>query len=171
MIDHIKISSAKMLLFGTVLAFLSSCIGSGTKTGSDVVPEQDKVELNSLSRFEMIDEIKSETPGKAELLEYALYTDSVYTEEALKDALMDLYSRNCNKDVFDSHDRATVVGAYLFTSLKTYEDKSNWIAMLIKGPIDSEPYVSYNSFKVKALSGQSDQMKSLDEIELEKLNR
>lgn len=119
----------------------------------------------------MIDEIKSETPGKAQLLEYALYTDSVYTEEALKDALMDLYRRNCNKDVFDSHDRATVVGAYLFTSLKTYEDKSNWIAMLIKGPSDSEPNVSYNSFKVKALSGQSDQMKSKDEIELEKLIR
>lgn len=88
-----------MLLFGTVLAFLSSCIGSGTKTGSDVVPEQDKVELNSPSRYEMIDEIKSETPGKAQLLEYALYTDSVYTEEALKDALMDIYRRNSNKDV------------------------------------------------------------------------
>lgn len=43
--------------------------------------------------------------------------------------------------------------------------------MLINGPSDSEPNVSFNSFKVKALSGQSDQMKSLDEIELEKLNR
>lgn len=171
MIHHINISSGKMLLFGAVIAFLSSCAGTGNKTASEVVPEQDKVGLDSPLRFEMIDEIKSETPGKAQLLEYAVCTDSVYTEEALRDALMDIYSRNRNKDVFESHDRATVVGAYLFTSRKTYEDKSNWIAMLIKGPNDSEPYVSYNSFKVMALSGQNDQVKGKDEIELEKLNR
>ena len=114
----------------------------------------------------MIDEMKSETSGKAQLLEYAVYTDSVYTEEALKDALIDIYSRNCNKDVFESHDRATVVGAYLFTSRKTYEDKSNWIAMLIKGPNDSEPNVSYNSFKVMALSGQNDRVRAKMKLNL-----
>lgn len=166
-----KIHIAKAGIFFLVVFSSINCTGPAKKMESQAALEPNKVEVSTLEHFEMIDELKSETPGKAQLLEYAVYTDTLYTEEALNSTLMDIYNRNRSKDVFDSHNRATVIGVYLFTSKKTYEDKSNWIAMLIKGPNDSEPYISYNCFKVKALREQRDQIKSKDEIELEKLNR
>ena len=160
----------KALILVAAISFLLNCKGSAEKTENRGAPEPDKFDLSGSQHYEMIEEVMSETLGKAQLLEYAVYMDSVYTDDALKNTLMDIYSRNRNKDVFLSHDEATVIGVYLFTLKKAYEDKSNWIAMLIKGPSDSEPIVSCNSFKVRALSDQNNQVKSKDEIELEKIN-
>jgi len=84
---------------------------------------------------------------------------------------MDIYNRNREKNVFINHDRATVMGVYLFTSKEAYKDKADWIAMLIKGPMDAEPMVSYNRFKITALNNLADNVKSKDEIALEKLKR
>ncbi|WP_316756171.1 hypothetical protein [Pedobacter aquatilis] len=119
--------------------------------------------------FEIISEVKSETIGKAQLIEYAFYKDTIYTKQALKDALMQIYNNNHDKDVFENHDKATVLAVYLFTSKEAFKDKSNWIAMLIKSPNDPEPNIGYNNFKVTALNNSSDTVKSQDEIELEKL--
>lgn len=166
-----KIFILKVLFLLVMASLMAGCTGQATKEDKAVEAEKGYTVQTHSASFEMIDEVKSETPGKAQLLEYALYTNSVYTDEALKSTLMAIYNRNKNKDVFLSHDRATVIGVYLFTSKKSYEDKSNWIAMLIKGPRDIEPYVSYNSLKVRALSEQDDNVKSKDEIALENLNR
>ncbi|MFW0715013.1 hypothetical protein [Pedobacter sp. N23S346] len=159
------------LILVIILSFIYGCKESQPKNESSQEIVEHSTVKTEPAHFEIINEVKSETSGKAQLLEYAVYTDSVYTEEALKNTVKDIYNSNCNKDVFLNHDRATVIGVYLFTSKETYQDKSNWIAMLMKGPGDSEPIISYNSYKVRALSEQNDKVKSKDEIELEKLNR
>jgi len=117
----------------------------------------------------MIDEVQSETPGKAQLLEYAAYTDSIYSEDALRSVVMDIYDRAKDKNVFESHDVATVIAVYLFTFKKAIQDKSDWIAMLMKSPNSADPYISFNQFKISALSKLRDKIKSKDELELEKL--
>jgi hypothetical protein len=159
-----------LLIFGLLISLGLSCTNPKIKENNTDETKQ-RLDRKVLPvHFEMINEVKTETPGKAQLVEYAVYTDSVYTEEALKNTVMDIYNRNKDKDVFSNHDRATVMGAYLFTSREAYKDKADWIAMLIKGPMDSEPTVSYNSFKITALNNVGDDVKSKDEIALEKLN-
>lgn len=120
-------------------------------------------------KYEVINEQKLETSYKAQLTEYAIYKDTIYTKEALEDAVLEIYNLNSNKDVFETHDKATVLAVYLFTSKDAFEDKSNWIAMLIKGPNEKEPRITYNDFKITALSNSADNVKTKDEIELEKL--
>lgn len=119
--------------------------------------------------YEVISEEKMETSYKAQLIEYVWYKDTVYTEDALRNAILEIYNINKDKNVFDSHDRPIVIATYLFTSKAAMKDKSEWIAMMIKGPNDTEPNVSFNRFKVTALNNLKDDVKSQDEIELEKL--
>ncbi|RZK26819.1 MAG: hypothetical protein EOO43_01650 [Flavobacterium sp.] len=120
-------------------------------------------------QYEVVNEKKYETSYKAQLTEYAFYKDSIYTEEVLTDVVMQIYNLNKDKNVFKAHDKATVVGVYLFTSKEAIKDKADWIAMLSKSPNDTEPIVSFNQFKLTALANLSDNIKSEDEIQLEKL--
>lgn len=121
------------------------------------------------NQYEILNEEKYETSGKAQLLEYAVYKDSIYTKGALEKIVIEIYDLNRDKNIFKYHDAPTVIGVYLYTSQYAFKDKSEWVAMLTKGPNDSEPRVSFNDFKITALNGQSDSSKSNDEIELEKL--
>lgn len=152
----------KLITLASIASILLGC--SNSKSNADAATE-----ANTKSVFEIISEVKSETIGKAQLIEYAFYKDTIYTQQALKDVLIQIYNNNQDKDVFESHDKATVLAVYLFTSKSAFDDKSNWIAMLIKSPNDPEPNISYNNFKVTALNNSSDTVKSQDEIELAKL--
>ncbi|SES06512.1 hypothetical protein [Pedobacter rhizosphaerae] len=125
--------------------------------------------IKATIKYEVINEQKLETNYKAQLIEYAIYKDTIYTKEALEDAVLEIYNLNSNKDVFETHDKATVLAVYLFTSKEAFKDKSNWIAMLIKGPNENEPRITYNDFKITALSNSANNVKTKDEIELEKL--
>ena len=49
------------------------------------------------------------------------------------------------------------------------KDKADWIAMLVKSPNDAEPRINFNNFKLTALANLKDNIKSKDEIVLEKL--
>ncbi|CAH0185976.1 MULTISPECIES: hypothetical protein [unclassified Pedobacter] len=120
-------------------------------------------------KYEVINEQKLETSYKAQLIEYAIYKDTIYTKEALEDAVLEIYNLNSIKDVFETHDKATVLAVYLFTSKEAFKDKSNWIAMLIKGPNENKPRITYNDFKITALNNSADNVKTKDEIEVEKL--
>lgn len=120
-------------------------------------------------KYEVINEEKYETSYKAQLTEYAFYKDSIFTEEALTNVVIGIYNLNKDKNVFKAHDKATVVGVYLFTSKEAIKDKGDWIAMLVKSPSDTEPRVSFNNFKLTALANLKDNIKSKDEIVLEKL--
>jgi hypothetical protein len=122
-------------------------------------------------RYEILNEEKLETSFKAQLIEYVFYKDTLYTREALTSVVTEIYNLNRDKDVFDNYSRPTVIAIYLFTSVRAIKDKSNWIAMLIKGPNDAEPRISINDFKVVALSNANNKSKSRDEIELEKLKK
>lgn len=123
----------------------------------------------STIEYEVINEEKYETSYKAQLTEYAFYKDSIYTKEALKNVVMGIYNLNKDKNVFKAHNKATVLGVYLFTSKEAIKDKADWIAMLVKSPNDTEPRVSFNDFKITALININDNVKSKDEIVLEKL--
>lgn len=120
-------------------------------------------------QYQIVAETKYETSYKAQLIEYAFYKDTIYTKEALRDVVMEIYNLNKNKDVFQYYDSPTVLGVYLFTSKEAIKDKANWIAMLSKSPNDTEPVVSFNEFKLTALANLNDNVKSEDEIQLEKL--
>ena len=125
----------------------------------------------SLKNYEIINEEESETSNKAQLIEYVVYNDTVYTESVLEEVLLDVYRNNKDKDLFDNFSAPTVFGAYVFTSREIFKsDKGAWICMLTKGPLDSEPSLSFNKFKLKSLQGLNDNIKSEDEIALDKLN-
>lgn len=86
--------------------------------------------------------------------------------------MLDVYQKNKDNGVFETHSSATVFGVYLFTSKTMLEkDKGAWIATLTKLPKESEPDVSYKNLKIKALRGLNDTVKSEDEIALAKLNK
>jgi hypothetical protein len=140
------------------LAFLTititSCSDADPKTG----------------KYEILKEEKNETSGKAQLVEYAVYKDSTYTKEALEEVIMDIYKANHEKNVFEEHDAPTVFGIYLYTSPRAAEDKAEWIAMLTQTPGHPTPDITYNDFKIVALSGLNDNVKSDAEIEVDKLN-
>lgn len=159
----------KFILLPLFIALLISCSGADSKEKSKTIAENAVADKLRTNNFEMIDEVKSETSGKAQLLEYAVYKDTIYTKGALKDVVMNVYHLNRDKQVFESHAIATVLAVYLFTSRDAYKDKSNWIAMLIKRPGVQEPGISFNDFKITALNNITDTLKNKDEIELEKI--
>ena len=125
---------------------------------------------SSTLNYEIFNEEKTETSNKAQLLEYVVYKDTIYSEDLFKKVLLDVYDKNKDKNLFANHNAPAVFGVYLFTSKEVAEkDKSAWVAMLMKGPSDSEPRLSYNDFKIKSLQGLNDNIKSGDEIAYEKL--
>lgn len=160
----------KKLFIYVLLIFL--CIGCTNSNLQEESKEQIKKTVEQSQKknnFEIIDEVKSETVGKAQLIEYAIYTDTIYTTAALESTLMDIYNEHKDKRVFENHETATVIAVYLFTSKQIYKDKAEWIAMLIKSPNSDQPNISFNNFKITALNNLSDNVKSKDEIELDKL--
>lgn len=119
--------------------------------------------------YVILEETPTETSNKAQLKYSVLYTDSIYSENKLKEVLENIYATAKTKDVFENFNAPTVVAIYLYTSKEAAEEKSDWIAMLAKGPKDEKPRLSFNSFKINALQGLTDNTKSSDEISYEKL--
>jgi hypothetical protein len=157
-------NNSRPIIILLVLAMISCQTSNGDKGVSEST-----VELNN---YEIIEELPSETFNKAQILYYAHYTDSVYSEKALSKVLVDIYGKAKHKDYFDNFNSPTVIGVYLFTSKETAQkDKSSWIAMLSKGPSDQSPRLSYNSLKISGLQGLNDSVKSKDEIYYENLNQ
>jgi hypothetical protein len=127
---------------------------------------------SSMTNYEIVNEEKTETSTKAQLIEYVVYKDTIYTEDLLKKVLLDVYDKNKDKNLFTNHNSPTVFGIYLFTSKEIAEkDKSAWVAMLMKGPRDPEPRLSYNDLKIKSLQGLNDNIKSEDEVAYEELTK
>ena len=159
-------------VFLPVLLIFTSCNNSKKQNEGDSVLSSAKNVTTTAPRnnYEIVSEEKLEMSYKAQLIEYVLYKDTVYTEDALRNTILEIYNLNKGKDVFDTHDKPTVIAVYLFTSKEAMKDKAEWIAMLMKGPNNTEPSVSFNRFKVTALNDLKDNVKSQDEIELDKLN-
>lgn len=166
-----NISFTRSILLYILMVFVG-CTNSNKQAEATKVLPTTGITTNTdrNSNYEVVSEEKMETSYKAQLVEYAWYKDSIYTEEALRNTILEIYDLNKGKNVFDDHDSPTVIAVYLFTSKEAMKDKSEWIAMLIKGPNDIEPNVSFNSFKVTALKNLAANVKSKDEIELDKLN-
>src|SRR5690625_2392245 len=98
----------------------------------------------NVPNYKVINEVKTETFNKSQLVEYVVYKNDNYEKDSLKAVLLDVYKNNKDKDVFENHSSATVLAVYLFTSKKMLEnDKSAWIGMLMKSPSISEPDISY----------------------------
>lgn len=162
-------SYACAILF-TTLVTLSGCTDSSKQVDEDKATAVDAyTDYKIDDRFEVISEEKKETSLKAQLLEYAWYKDTIYSKDALTKAILEIYNFNKDKDVFENYDAPSVMAVYLFTSKEAMKDKAEWIAMLSKGPGDLEPRVIFNEFKLTALNTTNDNVKSRDEIELDKL--
>lgn len=120
--------------------------------------------------YRIISEEKVETNNKAQLIEYAVYLDSTYSQEELKIVLLDIYDDYKDKDVFEKFDAPTVIGVNIYTSEDLAKnDKSSWIAMLSKYPNKNEPTFSFNDYKINSLQGLNDNEESKDEIALKEL--
>jgi len=158
------------ILFTTLVTFCGCTDPSKKEKQDKASVVNDHAELQSESRFEVISEEKRETSLKAQLIEYAWYKDTIYSKDVLTSTILDIYDLNKDKDVFENYDAPSVIGVYLFTSKEAMKDKAEWIAMLSKGPNDLEPKISFNEFKLTALNTANDNVKSKDEIELDKLN-
>jgi len=105
------------------------------------------------------------------LMEYALYNDSIYTKAALENVLNYIYAKAKSKKLLNYKQTAKIIGIYLFASEEAYEsDRSSWVAMLVKAPKDDYPKITF-SMKQLALEGLDNIAKSVDEIELDRLNK
>jgi hypothetical protein len=120
--------------------------------------------------YQIVENIKSETPVKAQIKVTAVFEDSIHSKGDLDFILLDIYIRSKSLDVFENHKKATVIVIYLFESIETAEtNKEKWIAMLQKGPQDENPKFSYNESRLNALQDAGDNIKSRDEIAKERL--
>lgn len=148
-----------LLLLGSIV-FLTSC-------GS---PDATKKQDAPIKKFEVFHDESSESSMKAQWLVYAKYLDTNYSHEALSSVIQSIYSLYENKSGFENHSSPTVVGIYMYTSKDVYlKDKSGWICMLFKGPLDASPGINYNDIKLEVLVGLQDTIKSKDEIAIENL--
>ena len=121
------------------------------------------------TNYEIIKEEKNETSGKAELIEYVVYNDTIYNEDVLKNIVLEVYEKNKDKDLFDNFDAPTVVNIYLYTSAESANEKSEWICMLSKSPLSPELDIRFNNLKTNSLSGLNNGEKDSSEIDYEKL--
>ncbi|ELY2010341.1 hypothetical protein SL057_001385 [Flavobacterium psychrophilum] len=120
-------------------------------------------------KYEILREEHLETSNKAQLIEYAIYKDTIYNEETLKSVVLKIYDEHKNKDLFENFDAPTVVSVYLYTSKESANDKSAWICMLLKSPTSEEPNISYNNLKMNSFEGLNDNKKDESEVANEKL--
>jgi hypothetical protein len=119
------------------------------------------------NNYKIINKEKRETPNKRQLFLFATVINLPKTEADLEAMMKNIYESHKNDD--DSH--PTVVTVFLYTSEAASEHKESWLAMLTKTPDKTEPYISIQTLKFNSIVGLSDDKKSKDEIELEKLNK
>ena len=80
----------------------------------------------------------------------AYLNDQFSSKEELSNTLNILYQTYRHEGGFQNFTEPTVVGVYLFETKKlASSDPSAWLAMLIKGPSDDVPNISYNNLKIR----------------------
>jgi len=143
----------------------SSISTSANQSAIDTQPTNKK----SLA-YKVQNKEKSETKSKAQLKIYAYLTTEATTKEELENTINEIYIENKNESGYNNFASPTVIAIYLFTSeSKAKEMPDQWIAMLSKGPSDTQPRISIDDLKLKSQSGLTDNNKSEDEIGLERL--
>lgn len=122
-------------------------------------------------KYEIISQSKQEKVQKAALVIDAAYKDTIYTKEAMKKVLFDIYNKNKHKDVFKRHDEPNAFFIKLYSSKKMKKiQPGNWLASFNKPPQKSKPAIQYGMFnKLKHFQGSKDTVKTEDEIAVEKL--
>tara|TARA_R110002051_G_C8618531_1_gene482921 strand:- start:63 stop:803 length:741 start_codon:yes stop_codon:yes gene_type:complete len=142
-----------------------------TSYGIEKVAEKEYISEKKKLDYEVVNRDILETTNKAQIIHYVVYNDSIFTKDALSEVLLEVYFRNRKAKVFKNFDEPTVNAVYVFTSKEQAEtEKSAWISMLVKGPNDKSPKLTYNEQKLKGLAGLTDKVKSEDEIALDNLN-
>jgi hypothetical protein len=155
----------KKLVF--LLSYFLIMIITNCETSNNDILLEDKIEIPNYS---IVDEKKIETFNKAQLEEYAIYTKENYTKESVKLILVDIYNQNSSKDMFKKFEAPTVFVAYLYTSIESMKkDKSSWIGMLLKGPDDLSPIISFNNQKLESLKNKKENKKTSDQLAYESL--
>lgn len=102
-----KISTHLQLILFVLFIGIAGCQETGNQ------------EAETLRSYRILSEVPTETTGKAQVVYHAYYEDSVYTEDALENILLDIYEQAKDKDLFKNFDSPTVIGAYLYASRET----------------------------------------------------
>lgn len=159
----------KTLLMAVAFALITTSCGTSNRE-----QETEQMEIISESKtleYEIIDRQKSETSNKAQIKVLAYLKEDPTNKNDLEKTIEKIYNENKKESSYKNFSEPTVVAVYLFSSEKSAkESPESWVAMLQKGPRDTEPRISINDFKLNALSGLNDDKKSKDEIALDSLN-
>lgn len=163
-----------LLIIVLSLIFFTNCKNDQkqpTSSDTEKVVEIEKTTEKRKLDYEIVNTDIIETKYKAQITKYVVYNDSIFNKDALSDVLLEVYFSNKKAKGFKNFEEPTVVAVYVFTSEEQAKsDKGAWIAMLVKGPDDESPRLSYNELKLKSLAGLNDKVKSKDEIALDNLN-
>lgn len=163
-------------MFGLLLV-ISNCkndtkIDKSVSTSINPSPGDPQVINEKLLPYKIQNKEKSEMGSKAQLKIYAYLTTEPTTKEELENTINKIYIENKNESGYKNFISPTVMAIYLFTSEnKIKEMPDQWIAMLSKGPNDIQPHISIDDLKLKSQSGLTDNNKSEDEIEMERLTK
>lgn len=163
-----------LLIVVLSLIFFTNCKNDQKQPQSSATEKVSEIEKPPEKRkldYEVVNTDLTETKYKAQITKYVVYNDSIFNKDALSDVLLEVYFSNRKAKDFKNFDEPTVVAVYIFTSEEQAKtEKDAWIAMLVKGPDDESPKLSYNDLKLKSLAGLNDKVKSKDEIALDNLN-
>jgi hypothetical protein len=114
-----------------------------------------------------------EVINKAQVLVYAhLKHQELGAQSELENALLEIYEQHKNIGGFKDFERPTVVGVYLYASEKLgRQDRSSWIAMLMKGPRDDKPQIRIDKLRLNGLTALESGQWTEEELALERLNK
>ena len=141
-----------ILLSGFLLTNCKNDEKQKTTSETEKVAETENIPERRKLDYEIVNTDIVETKNKAQITKYVAYNDSIFDKDALSDVLLEVYFRNRKANVFENFDEPTVIAVYVFTSVEQAKnDRSSWISMLVKGPNDESPRLSYNELKLKSL--------------------
>lgn len=169
-----KLTLNSLVFILTLLLILGCSSQESQKEMDDTVSlKADNLSKTDLSKkYLILSADKLETSNKAQIKVTAFLKGEFKDKEELESILTEIYQTYRHQGGYVNFSEPTVVAAYLFgTEGIAKNDPSAWMGMLLKGPNDASPRISYNDFKINAASDLKDNVKSSDEIRLAKIQK
>lgn len=170
--QSLKLNLWLVLFSGAFLMLFSGCESNGSKNTKSAADTAIRSTQAKAANYIVLNADKSETTGKAQIKIVAYLTKDFKDKSELETTLYHIYEAYRHVGGYIYYDEPTVVGIYLFETQKLAEtDATAWLGMLQKGPLHSNPDVSFNRLRLNASLGLKDNILSEDEIQLAKIKK
>ncbi|EHQ26158.1 hypothetical protein [Mucilaginibacter paludis] len=167
-----KLNLSPLLLLSLILLLVTGCGSPEKKNKVSVADTVVKANVAKPKNYAVVSADKLETSGKAQIKVMAYLPSGFKDKNELELTLNNIYNTYRHEGGYTNFSEPTVVAVYLFETEKLAKtDPSAWLGMLMKGPSDTNPYLSFNDFKVNASLGLKDKVLSKDEIQLAKIKK